>query len=96
MSDKLINLDIQIRVLYFFQAVYQRFPKHSLEAVGSAVFLRFINPAISKCFSLFNWGTDITAHFILVGLPMFGYGLISVASLKENVIVIQLFIRNPI
>ncbi|RMX38597.1 hypothetical protein pdam_00008370 [Pocillopora damicornis] len=29
------------------EIVHQRFPKHSLEAVGSAFFLRFINPAIS-------------------------------------------------
>lgn len=30
------------------EIVHQRFPKHSLEAVGSAFFLRFINPAITS------------------------------------------------
>lgn len=30
------------------EVVHQRFPKHSLEAVGSAFFLRFINPAITS------------------------------------------------
>ena len=42
--------DLLLTKDYFtmFKVVHQRFPKHSLEAVGSAFFLRFINPAISK------------------------------------------------
>ncbi|XP_020613799.1 neurofibromin-like [Orbicella faveolata] len=44
------SFPIQLRSLCncLRETVHQRFPKHSLEAVGSAFFLRFINPAITS------------------------------------------------
>ncbi len=32
--------------MFWFQVVSQRFPQNSIGAVGSAMFLRFVNPAI--------------------------------------------------
>lgn len=64
-----------------FKVVHQRFPKHSLEAVGSAFFLRFINPAISKSdkrllFNLHvrNWRKRLLLQQIGVELFELKYG----------------------
>ncbi|XP_015765754.1 PREDICTED: neurofibromin-like [Acropora digitifera] len=52
-NEIMISVDsfpVQLKNLCYClrEVVHQRFPKHSLEAVGSAFFLRFINPAITS------------------------------------------------
>lgn len=43
-----VCLLFSLHTIFVFQVVSQRFRQHKTEAVATAIFLRFINPAISK------------------------------------------------
>lgn len=69
--------------LLLFQVVSQRFRQHQAEAVGSAIFLRFINPAISKIL-LRHAHAVIEFNFRVIGkIVKAGFHTLAVGSLGE-------------